>query len=88
MRRCLEDDDEVVEPLALVRDGESNGGGFEECVPLTVGGGEAGGDSKLEVKIRSGESQTAESTRTSVILCNAGVTSAGFHSSSSTSFAD
>jgi hypothetical protein len=44
------------------------------------------GDS--EDKTRSGGSRTAESTRIFVIRCSAGVTSAGFHSSSSTNFAD
>jgi hypothetical protein len=38
--------------------------------------------------IRSGGSRTAESTSKSVISCKPGVTSIGFQSSSSTSFAD
>lgn len=38
--------------------------------------------------INSGGSCTAESTRTFVICCNPGVTSVGFQSSSSTSFAE
>ena len=61
-------------------------------MPLVGGGAGAGvgvgDDGESEDKRRSGESRTAESMSTSVIRCNAGVTSAGFHSSSSTSFAD
>ena len=41
-----------------------------------------------DLMIRSGGSRTAESTSKSVKCCKSGVTSIGFQSSSSTSFAD
>lgn len=56
--------------------------------PFVVGGGDRGEADEVEAMISSGESRTAESTSTSIILCTSGVTSVGFHSSSSTSFAE
>jgi hypothetical protein len=44
--------------------------------------------SASDLMTSSGASRTAESTNTSVMRCNEGDTSAGFHCSSSTSFAD
>jgi hypothetical protein len=44
--------------------------------------------SASDLMTSSGASRTAESTNTSVMRCNEGETSAGFHCSSSTSFAD
>ena len=67
-------------PLPLVR-----------CVRLAVPLAERALGRETSVSdliISSGESRTAESTITSVMRCNEGETSAGFHCSSSTNFAD
>lgn len=77
------------DPLVLERALEAG-----DRVPLGGGGGDgvgAGGsgvDDESMLTMRSGESRTAESTRIFAIRCIIGVTSDGFHCSSSTNFAE
>jgi hypothetical protein len=81
MRRCFDDDEDREDDDEIEVDGI---GGW----PFVVGGDDREGADADNEMISSGESRTAESTSMSTMLCSSGVTSAGFHCSSSTSFAE
>ena len=83
MRICLDAEDSLVlEREFEVGDGVSLGGGDG------MGAGSSGVDEESILTMRSGESRTAESTRILAVRCIIGVTSDGFHCSSSTNLAD
>jgi hypothetical protein len=84
IRSCFDGDAEV-----FLIDGEAGVGVDGAGVsPFVVGGDDGDKTDESGAMMSSGESRTAESTSMSTMLCSSGLTSAGFHSSSSTSFAE